>query len=309
MLFYICIFLFVVIIVLQSLTYNNAINSSTQNKYDNKSRVDIHNKMDSLLDNMVSNLEIKKIEDLFSHTMSISGNEMPFSNYISYDNNIVNDSNIIVYINLSKNIERCERMEKMLQKYYPNQLVLRLEGIVDCYKGLGILKSHLRALQISKMFNNNVLILEDDFYFSKTPVETHNIIDELYESHSNFDVFMLAPFIFTWKRLENSNFMKIYKATTASAYIVHKNYLDKIIDHYQSTLKKLKYRDFIDSDYNDQTWCTLQFSDNWITYKELLGNQYAGITTGGDYADNTFEISIDQKSGISNTNKWPILLS
>jgi len=274
----------------------------------------IEKNFDRALYTMEDRFQVNDLVTLFKQTITISDTPMPFAKMISrtcpkIHTELRSSSPLacIVYINLRKNTDRRERMDQMLTSLFPDVPVLRMEGIVDVYKGLGILKSHIRALEIANMFDGPVLILEDDFFFTKSGEETSEIITRFFNEFPLYDVFILSPYVFNWRKASD-NFMQIFKATTASGYIVNKHYLPVIIEFFHHSLDMMKNRDFMNEDCNDQTWCSLQFKDHWYAYKYMLGNQYAGPTTQGDYADNRFETSEDLRTALVNGTMWPILL-
>ncbi len=66
---------------------------------------------------------------------------------------------------------------------------------------------------------------------------------------------------------------KVIDAQTASGYIVHKRFYDKLIQLYERTLPKLEQTELWDTFANDQIWKTLQPKSAWYAFKTRIGKQ------------------------------------
>ena len=220
---------------------------------------------------------------------------------------------MIVYLNLKRSPERREHMEKLLNDYFPDVPHVRLQGIEDATKDLGILKSHLTALRWGNLHQLPVLVLEDDFEFYKPPEEVRAVLGRLDQTLPGWDVFSFSPFLFECARIvkdgQRTEFLKIYRMTTASAYLVSTPYVQTLVDHYRDTLHRISRSGFRLSDSCDQTWHTLQRTDKWVCCTEMLGGQRPGKTTQMDYADNRFYFSEDMKEGMTGEGdkRWPVM--
>ena len=83
----------------------------------------------------------------------------------------------IVYINLEKKRDRQAHICKMLDKYgVDGSRVHKISGSYIPKNGhKGCAQSHILALTMAKINNwKNMLVLEDDFTFIKTPQEVNN---------------------------------------------------------------------------------------------------------------------------------------
>lgn len=209
----------------------------------------------------------------------------------------------VIYINLTGYTEREKALLQSLHEYWPEVPVIRLEGIVDTqYKDLGILKSHLSALQLAEGFSGPVCIMEDDFRLCSRP---EDMVDQL--PHS-YDVWHLAPKIFMWSALpSHPSCLRIRQATLGSAYIVSETYRQTLIKHLENTLHHIKVREWDQRDSLDQTWNALMRRDYWITTKQMMGNQAPGQTTGGDIADNSVSYDALFRMGRQGDSTWPLL--
>lgn len=199
----------------------------------------------------------------------------------------------IIYINIKKYRERNTSVYKTLRTTFPHSTIFRLEGVCDSTKGLGILKSHIMAIYYATLLKGPTLIVEDDFKFEESTEDIDCILENFFTNCKRWDVFMFAPLVFAWARVKNFNFMRIYKATLASCYLLHEKYKMTLLNHYMNTIHFLEKREFEVRDYGDQTWHQLQEKDKWYSAKKMLGNQQEGYTTGGDWVSNKISYSKD----------------
>jgi glycosyl transferase family 25 len=187
----------------------------------------------------------------------------------------------IFYINLDKRTDRKEQIEKEL-----NDFGLKYErfkafetpdfGILGC--GL----SHLEILKIAKKENyENVLILEDDFTFLVSKETLQNLLSDFFKLNLNYDVLFLSYNVLQHQELNNNIVNKILECQTASGYIVHKNYYDKLIQLYEHAMPLLQQTRQHWIYANDQVWKQLQEKDNWFYFITRIGKQAPG------FSDNT----------------------
>lgn len=186
----------------------------------------------------------------------------------------------IFYINLDKRIDRKQQIEKNL-----NEFGLKYERFkaIETY-GFGILGcglSHLEVLKIAKKENyENVLILEDDFTFIVSKEMFENELIKFFNLNLNYDVLFLSYNVLNYKELNNNVVNKVIDSQTASGYIVHKNYYDKLIqlfEKYMPILQETKQHWLYA---NDMVWKQLQENDNWFYFINRIGKQTEG------YSDN-----------------------
>jgi glycosyl transferase family 25 len=192
-----------------------------------------------------------------------------------------NKIDLIVYINLNKRTDRKNQIEKNLNFF---QLKYeRFEAIEQTdFCALGCALSHLSVLKLAKERNlNNVLIMEDDFEFivSKQDFETN--LETFFNSNLNWDVCFLSYNISKYIDLGDASVVnKVVEAQTASGYIVHKHYYNKLIDLFEMACYYLKYTKQHWLYANDVVWKPLQKTDNWFYFKQRIGKQREG------YSDN-----------------------
>lgn len=186
----------------------------------------------------------------------------------------------IFYINLDKRTDRKEEITRELKKMH-----WKAERFSAVYasppKGIvGCTKSHLAVLKLAKERNyKNVLILEDDFVFTESPLLIESELNKLFHYNPGFDVCFLAYNLHHGELDMNNVFLvKTTKCSTASAYIVNGHYYDKIIELYEYAIPELDktMKHWIYA--NDQIWHRLQEKDNWYCFVIKLGRQSIGFS-------------------------------
>ena len=190
----------------------------------------------------------------------------------------------IFYINLDKRADRKELFEAELSKYeltaerftgiyYPPP-----RGIVGCGK------SHLQVLELAKLRKyKNVLIFEDDFYFTEPKHIVEECLHDLFSAKPNFDVCFLAQNIISGTVDETTPlFTRVTHSFSASGYIVNEHYYDKLIELYAWAMPRLEQTLHHWIYANDQVWKSLQETDNWYCFTKPLGRQRDGVSDNGD---------------------------
>lgn len=199
------------------------------------------------------------------------------SNYIDH----------IFYINLDKRTDRKELFEAEMAKYE-----LTAERFSAIYypppKGtVGCGKSHLQILEIAKSRKyKNILILEDDFYFTEPKHIVEDSLHQLFTTKPHFDVCFVAYNLISGTIDENNPlFTRVTNASTSSGYIVNEHYYDKLIELYKDAMPKLEETMMHWIYANDQIWKTLQEKDNWYCFTNRLGKQRDGFSdTSNSYS-------------------------
>jgi len=199
-----------------------------------------------------------------------------------------NNIDKIIYINLNKRIDRREQIEKELNDF--DLSYERFEAIET--KGFGILgcgKSHLQVLKLAKERNyENILILEDDFTFLVSKEEFETQLTSFFDLKMDYDVLFLSYNLRRFEPLENSIVNKSLEVQTASGYLVHKNYYDKLIQLYEWAMPLLEQTRAHWIYANDQVWKQLQEKDNWYYFITRIGKQIDGYSdNAGCYVDYT----------------------
>jgi GR25 family glycosyltransferase involved in LPS biosynthesis len=178
-----------------------------------------------------------------------------------------------LYINLEHRKDRKKNIEKQLKKvgFYNYQ---RFNAIKHERGNVGCATSHLECLKIAKKKNYpHVIIFEDDFEFFIGKNDFHRLLNHL--QHFDYDVCMLAYNTDQINITKTSDpfLNRIKESQTASAYIVNKNYYDKLIETYKEGLTLLIETGNAPLYMNDMYWKKLQIEDKWFCYKKRAGKQ------------------------------------
>jgi len=191
--------------------------------------------------------------------------------------------NKIFYINLDKREDRKEEIESTLKNYDLFNISERITAIETPGQGiLGCTMSHLNAIKVAKERNyENVLILEDDFQFTISKEEFENQLQIFFDSKIPFDVCMISYNIQQSQPTDYPFLTKIIESQTASGYIIHHRFYDKMIELYQWAIPLLHDTREHWHYANDQCWKRLQPESNWYCLTPRCGRQRPG------YSDNS----------------------
>lgn len=89
------------------------------------------------------------------------------------------DDVIIYWINASSNIKRSDHMKKLLDKYFPNNKVERIEAIMHSPKYHGVTLAHFISISKGILSNKPFLILEDDVNIDHTRLDKNSFENEI----------------------------------------------------------------------------------------------------------------------------------
>lgn len=200
-------------------------------------------------------------------------------------NNALNDDDLhsidkIIYINLDKRRDRRRRIEEEFKRMgIPPDKIERFAAIDDEKRPRwGCHKSHLQVLEIARNRGyKNVLVLEDDFQFIVEKQLFYSKVSLL--NSLDYDVVMLSYSLQGKQQPFNDTFGKLIEAQTASGYLVHSRFYDKLIETLSDGLLQLKKTGNHGKFCNDQCWKKLQPTSKWFYYLRRIGKQ------GTSYSD------------------------
>jgi len=181
----------------------------------------------------------------------------------------------VVYINLDEAVERKNKVESELLKYFPSDKIIRFPAIKNDKGYLGCSLSHCKVIKMA-MDNNweNILVIEDDMIWNNSIENSYNIFEKIVSN--KFDVIQLN----TFSQKFNSETFKLNKSTSTCSYFVKKHYYKKLYKNFtegaemlEKCIKKSnrKYR-------IDVYWQSLQKSDNWFCVVPSLCFQNIGYS-------------------------------
>jgi GR25 family glycosyltransferase involved in LPS biosynthesis len=197
----------------------------------------------------------------------------------------------IVYINLDHRTDRREHIESQFQQYgihtYERFPAWKHDiGIIGCTY------SHQAVYKMAKEKGyRNILIFEDDFEFTVSPIQFWTFIQTMFQSNKSWDVCLLSyhaqeiasssscPQRVTTD--SNIEYRRILQASVACGYIVQNHYYDTLIELYNTGIPLLEQTGQHWHYANDQYWKQLQQQDQWYGAFPRIGKQIAG------YSDNS----------------------
>lgn len=195
----------------------------------------------------------------------------------------------IVYINLDKRTDRREEIEaECLKIGIPSEKVLRFAAIEQNPGYIGCSKSHLAVLKMAREEKwSNVLIFEDDFQFLVSPDSFESNLREFFQLEQSYDVLFLS---YNLQQREDfvGNVGRTQNTQTASGYIVHHRFYDRLIQNIEESIQHAEKTPHIHWFYAfDQYWKRLQTDSVWLFFLERIGKQRASYSDlGGGFVDN-----------------------
>lgn len=178
----------------------------------------------------------------------------------------------IFYINLEYRTDRKEEVEKELNDF--GLSFERFNAIKKDYGPTGCLLSHLEVLKLARERNyKNVLIFEDDFTFLVSKEEFETQIKNFFALDLPYDVLFLSYGLIQSLPLENNVVNKALECQTASGYIVHQRYYDKLIEIFEKSAPLLDSTRMHWIYINDQIWKQYQVEDQYLYFIKRIGRQ------------------------------------
>ena len=177
------------------------------------------------------------------------------------------------YINLDHRTDRktefeseCARMDISVQRF---------PGVLENVGGIGCTQSHVNVLKKARADGLvYVTIFEDDFQFVVSKEEYVDILNNL---PSDYDVVMLS---YNLIRSEpyNDRFGRALDIQTASGYIVHSRFYDRLINRLEEGLVQYRQNPEDSAYIIDMYWKALQPSARWYFCLKRIGVQRASFS-------------------------------
>ena len=176
----------------------------------------------------------------------------------------------VLYINLSHRRDRLENIVSECKRTgIPSEKMTRVEAIYTPRVGmLGCSLSHCKALELALSHPEWTwtLILEDDTKFKE------NLWTEVEAALKNVnpDVLMITrgyAQVHQPPHRSSSNLYKVYTACVSSGYIIHKNYIPKLLKNIRESIEGFIKPGGNIYDYPlDVYWYSIQKTDNWYAF-------------------------------------------
>lgn len=182
---------------------------------------------------------------------------------------------LIVFINLEKRKDRLESISKELGTFFVNSKIRRFNGIVHTNGHVGCGLSHIQILDFAKKNNlQNILIVEDDFYFKIDKFELNRKLKHLFEHYPNFDICLFGVNLLKSKRLDE-HIHQVEDGQTTSCYLVQNHFFEKLRDAFQKGVNGLLAGGKNDEFAIDQSWKPLQ-KEGFLAFEPKIGGQKNG---------------------------------
>jgi len=178
------------------------------------------------------------------------------------------------YINLDRRTDRRAEVEK---EFADKDLVVeRFPAVEYTPPTIGCNLSHIEVLKLARARNYpSVMIFEDDFQFVVSKEQWTHLIAQLPETYDvvmmSYNTIQPSPY--------NDVFDRVRGAQTASGYIVHSRFYDKLIAQWEEGVELFKQNPGVHWVYlNDQYWKPLQPVSDWFAFKTRIGIQRPGFS-------------------------------
>jgi len=192
----------------------------------------------------------------------------------------LNSFDILYYINLDRRPERNEQLKKELAK--TNIDPSKINRITACdmpsFGALGCTKSHIDVLTRFLQTDDSVqtcIILEDDFGFIQDQKLITDSIDQfLVDFEGKWDVFYLALNLLQSEKTDKPYAIRVVRAFTTAAYVVHKKFAKKLLDNFKESAYLLeKEGRYVPTLCLDNYMGRLQAASNWYALTQRIGLQ------------------------------------
>lgn len=194
-------------------------------------------------------------------------------------NNQNNFDNIsgIVYINLFYRTDRNDSILDIFKRLnIPKEKINKINAYIVPLNGhKGCSRSHMDAIDFAKKNNwDNVMIFEDDIKINDDQIDLfkmnlQKILDIFKHKQIKWDVIMLGTTVSEKQDTDYDPMIKkIIDAKGSWAYIVNKNYFDKLYDIYNKSYTSLQIDNTIDYDKYalDRIWSGHIKENNWFGF-------------------------------------------
>ncbi|WP_413483426.1 glycosyltransferase family 25 protein [Morganella psychrotolerans] len=205
--------------------------------------------------------------------------------FMSEEDNTLNHDlfDKIIYINLKVRRDRKKEITNILARAeIPEDKIIRFEAISKAPGFLGCTLSHTAVMEM--VIDNgwgNVLILEDD-------TDLYSDIEHIRQANKflsslktrQWDVAFLGGNYYYASSHEPDNFLlKLKFSFCANAYIVNKNYAEKMLEILNESIEAITANgDFDESKTVDSYWCKYMEKDSWFGLYPCIAYQKKGYS-------------------------------
>lgn len=191
---------------------------------------------------------------------------------------------VVYYINLATATDRREEIERELLKVLPDlSKVRRIEAVRHELGSLGCSLSHIKALEhFIASGLETCLVLEDDFTFKLSKVETFDLMNRFASLNIRYDVLLLGCDMKSHEESSVDFLLRTRKANSTASYIVGSKYAPKLLENFRGGATKVAEAGKRVAKYAlDMYWHRLMANDRWYTFAPIIGHQRDHISTTG----------------------------
>jgi len=198
-------------------------------------------------------------------------------------NNGFNNIDLICYINLTHRTDRLEHIETELKKTnIDEEKIHRIEAVhAPDFGILGCGKSHILALEYfinSLESNKTCLILEDDFVFTESQETVNELVNNVFNELTEFDVVMFSSNTKSETKSDYNFVTKIVDSQTLSGYMVHRNFAETLLQNYKEGICLLESSNNIPVYAVDIYMKILQPISKWYCLFPKVGKQMSSYS-------------------------------
>lgn len=182
----------------------------------------------------------------------------------------------VYYINLDHRTDRRAQVEEELTKM--NLPFTRISAIKEKNGHLGCSKSHLLALNTAiKSQYKSVLICEDDIMWTVLKGELDSLLTQFKTNIVEWDVLMLGINKLETRPTTIQGIEKVIEATTASGFLLHKNWMPIWKRLLERSIKGLE-TELNPRNCCDQIWRNVQEDSNFFCFTKQVAKQREGYS-------------------------------
>ena len=188
----------------------------------------------------------------------------------------LNSIDQIYYINMDSRPDRRRHILQELAKIdAPFKKTQRIRAVsLPHNPQIGCALSHMKALSDARRNKyESVLILEDDFCFSKDRQRIDTMIGLLKQRVSNWDVAMLSSVNSKTNGTHLPGISRVIKADTTAGYLIHQKAIIPVFNIFLNCTKPPSNGNMTNNYAIDVAWQILQPRLNWYIFEPYLGLQ------------------------------------
>ena len=190
----------------------------------------------------------------------------------------------ILYINVDKRTDRREQFEtEMLMFGIANTSYTRITGMAHKNGAVGCLMSHAKVMAYASVYypGQHVLTFEDDIKFRQNRTIVEQRLSEFWKNDTvsdKWDILMLAKNLVMSKPSGIPNLVRVRKAYSTSAYLVHADYVNTLLRTWHDALEGYEKHGFNNMYKSDVSWLKLQQKHRWFAFHPPLCIQRASYS-------------------------------